>query len=271
MPYLSINNKNIYYREYGSGEKVVFLNGLMMSTSSWAPFINIFSREFKMILVDLIDQGRSDSGDSEYLIDSNVEILKKFLKLKGYDSVHIVGISYGGQIGQLFTLKYPHMVKSLVLLNTTSQVDKNIAQLKDSWGQAISTEDPLVIFNTFVKSMYSRKFYENNIEWFNKNEIQFVKLFNTKWSERLNRAIISGYGFNVLHEIHQIVVPTLIISSEYDTITPQEYQLNLYKKITNSKWVLIKDAGHACIYEKPYEFATLLVGFIKTCNLNITI
>ncbi len=79
MPYVKILDKNIYYREYGSGEPIVFLNGMMMSTSSWTPFAKIVSKDYKMITVDLLDQGRSDSCEDKYTIDTQGEFLNQFL------------------------------------------------------------------------------------------------------------------------------------------------------------------------------------------------
>ncbi len=98
MPYVKILDKNIYYREYGSGEPIVFLNGMMMSTSSWTPFAKIVSKDYKMITVDLLDQGRSDSCEDKYTIDTQGgEFLNQFLgelNLKKkfiYWELHMVG------------------------------------------------------------------------------------------------------------------------------------------------------------------------------------
>ena len=67
MPYIKILDKKIYYKEYGDGEAIVFLNGMMMSTNSWSPFTKEVSRDYRMITVDLLDQGRSDSSEYNYL------------------------------------------------------------------------------------------------------------------------------------------------------------------------------------------------------------
>ena len=271
MPYLNIKNKNIYYREHGSGEVVVFLNGVMMSTASWSPFIKMFSSEYKMVLVDLIDQGRSDSGDEEYSQDMNVEILKELLEKLGYKKLHLVGVSYGGEVAQLFALKYGHMVKSLILSNTTSYTNRHMKELERLWDWAASTYDASTFFSAFISGIYSPKFYEKNYEGLKKMEEQFRKQFDVEWYERFRRVVRSGHNFDITHRIHESKVPTLIISSELDIITPPEYQEVLYERIPNSKWILIKDAGHGCMYEKPYEFIALLMGFLKTVGYVIKV
>lgn len=271
MPYMKIMDKNIYYREHGSGEVVVFLNGVMMSTASWSPFIKVFSREYKMVLVDLIDQGRSDSANKQYSQDENVEILKELLESLGYEKIHLVGVSYGGQIAQLFTLKYGHMVKSLILSNTSCHTNDNMIELKKLWDWAASTYDASIFCSTFLSGIYSSKYYEENNEMFKKMEEQLSKHFDEEWYERIRRVVSSGYNFDISNRIVEINKPTMIISSELDVITPPECQKELYEKIPKSRWVVIEDAGHGCIYEKPYEFISIVLGFLKNASYNIKV
>ncbi|MBW4828383.1 MAG: alpha/beta hydrolase [Clostridiaceae bacterium] len=266
MPYLEIKNKRIYYREHGDGEVVVFLNGMMMSTISWSPFIKVFSREYKMLLVDLIDQGFSDKADTYYSQDMHVETLKELLEELGYSKVHLFGISYGGEIAQLFTLKYEDMVKSLILSNTTSYTDNYIRKEEENWYKAAKTYDSDLFLDTIIPSLYSEKFCKENYEWIDGNKKQLKRILNKEWYEAFMRGIKSTYGFNISSEIQEIDVPTLIISSDLDEIMPIKYQKDIYGKIPYSRWILIKDSGHASIYEKPHEFISILLGFLKTID-----
>ncbi len=72
-------------------------------------------------------------------------------------------------------------------------------------------------------------------------------------------------------EIEKIHAPTLIMSSEYDATTPERYQEELQKKIKDSKRITIKGSGHASMYEKPYEFASAVIGFIHTVKREIKV
>lgn len=271
MPYIEVMNKKMYYREHGEGETVVFLNGLMMSTANWAPFIKAFSSQHKMLLVDFLDQGRSDKADDEYTQDLHVEVLKELLEKLNYHKVHLFGVSYGGEVAQLFALKYGEMVKSLILSNTTSYTDKYMQEIERSWDYAASTKDASIFFSVVMPRIYSSKFYEENYDWLKKNQESFEKLFDEEWYERFRRAAKSAHNLNIINRIHEIKVPTLIISGELDTITPLKYQERIYNEISNSKWVVVKDAGHALMYEKPYEFISLVMGFISTTQFDIKI
>ena len=54
------NGKRIHYEEYGQGKPLIILNGIMMSCASWAEFVEPFSENNRLILVDFLDQGKSD-------------------------------------------------------------------------------------------------------------------------------------------------------------------------------------------------------------------
>lgn len=271
MAYQVIQDKNIYYEEYGEGEVLVLLNGIMMSTASWLPFIDVLSKEYKVLLIDLIDQGRSDKVEYEYDQGMHVEMLKELLEKLNYEKIHLFGVSYGGEVAQLFAIKYGYMLKSLILANTTSYTTKSMQDLERAWDYAASSYDSSVFFSVTMPSIYFHQFYEKNHRWLREREKQFDKLLDKDWYDGFRRAAKSAHNLNITDELHKIKVPTLIISSDLDTITPVEYQEVIYENIPDAKWLLIKNAGHASMYERPYEFLSLLIGFLKTANYKIEI
>ena len=66
MAELLFKNRKVYYEVHGNaGEPIVILNGIMMSTASWKPFIDTMSRQNHLILVDFFDQGQSARMEGE--------------------------------------------------------------------------------------------------------------------------------------------------------------------------------------------------------------
>ena len=59
--------KRVHYQILGEGRPLLLLNGIMMSTKSWAPFLNAFQQGGnRLILVDLLDQGESEAMDGPF-------------------------------------------------------------------------------------------------------------------------------------------------------------------------------------------------------------
>lgn len=263
MPYVRINSKNIYYREYGNGEPFVFLNGVMMTTSSWSYIAKDVSKYYRMILVDLLDQGKSDSCEEGYTVETQAELLNSLLEILGINSTHLLGVSYGGKVALTYALKHNDKVKSLILSNTdcyTSNVMKDIGK---AWAYAASTLDGEIFSNIVFPYVYSFGYYENCYEKLEEKKRVMSKVLNEEWKDRFVRNLYSALNFDVSHFIEDIRVPALIIGAEYDLITISEYQRFIHSRIKGSQLVIIKGTGHAAIFEKPEEFISIVMEFLK--------
>jgi len=266
-----INNKKVYYEVYGEGEPLVVLNGIMMSTMSWKSFTDVLSENHKLILVDFIDQGKTEKAKEYYTQDIQVELLRGLFEHLNFDKVHLLGVSYGGEVAIKFALKYQEKLYSLTLSNTTSYTNHMLKDIGESWIYATKTYDGPTFFKTTIPTIYSSQFYEENIEWLRKREKLFTKLFTQEWYDAFIRLVRSAESLNVTDELYKIKIPTLIIGSEFDIITPIRFQEEINKRIENSKFVIIKNAGHASMYEKPYEFTSIVLGFLKTYDKKFNI
>lgn len=265
MPFIDFMAKKVYYEIYGEGKPLVLLNGIMMSTVSWQPFKETFSTHNQLILVDFLDQGRSDKMEGKnYTQEIQVEVLKALLDELGLKKVNIAGISYGGEVALEFAVKYEEYIEKLVLFNTTSKTSQWLRDIGVGWNR--STEDPLDYYCTTIPVIYSPKFYNEKSEWMNgRKTLLTEKVFNQKpFMDSMIRLTKSADYHDVLGELHKIKVPTLIVSCENDYITPMPEQRVLSELISTSELVVLPNTGHASMYERPVLFTTLVLGFINT-------
>lgn len=156
MPKQLINGKNMYYEIHGEGEPIVILNGIMMSTASWASFLDVFTKNNKLVLVDLVDQGQSDKMEEEYTQDLHVEMLNELFTQLGLEKVHLLGISYGGEVAQRFALKHEDRLLSLILANTTSYTNPLLREIGEAWIKAAKTYDGSTFFKATMPYIYSQ-------------------------------------------------------------------------------------------------------------------
>ena len=69
-----------YYEVHGDmSNPFILLNGVMMSTKSWTPFVEEFSEKNTLILFDFLDQGQSSKAKESYTQAFQVDLLKAFL------------------------------------------------------------------------------------------------------------------------------------------------------------------------------------------------
>ena len=214
--------------------------------------------------VKILDQGKSEKMDCTYTQDIHVETIRALLEHLGVANAHVLGISYGGEIAMLLAVKYPQLVKRLVLANTTAFTNPWLQDMGRAWEYAIASYDGRQFFKTCIPVVYSPMFYTKNIEWARQREELFVKAFTEENYNAFLRLIRSAEDFDVRERLGDIAAHTLVLSSEFDYVTPQQEQEYIARGIVNAAHLLIKGAGHASMYEKPMEFTSAVLGFLQT-------
>lgn len=265
MSHFWYNNNKVYYSVEGEGKPIVLLNGIMMSTKSWQPFVNSFIKNNQLIRVDFFDQGNSDRLDYNYTHEIQVDLVKALVDHLNLTKVSIVGISYGGEIALEFAIKYKENVDRLVLYNTAAKTSNWLRDIGRGWILASKTGNPDAYYNVAIPVIYSPIFYEDNNAWMEKRREVLRPVFSDReFLDRMERLTISSEPYDITDRLDQVEAHTLIISAEEDYLTPMSDQAYLKSKIKNAHLVKIPNAGHASMYEKPLLFMTFCLGFINT-------
>jgi 3-oxoadipate enol-lactonase len=267
----TFNNHNVYYEVHGEGKPLLILNGIMMSTSSWKIFVDSFTKDNQLIFVDFFDQGRTDRLEGEsFKQELQVELVKALLDHLNLDKVHLVGISYGGEIAIQFAVKYQERIEKLGLFNTAAHTSPWLHDIGRGWVEAAKAYNPVAFYKITIPVIYSPEFYNSNLEWMRNREQVLVPIFNKTFLDGMVRLIESSEGYDLRDRVKEIKVPTLIVGSENDYLVPLQEQKFLHQEIKSSELVIIPNCGHASMYEKPTVFISLVNGFINS-NTHVSV
>ena len=257
-----LEDPGIYYEVHGQGEPLVLLNGIMMNTLSWAEHIPWLKDRYQVIVYDMRDQGQSARLEEGYDISIHAEDLERLLRHLNIQKTHLLGVSYGGQVALIFSLKFPHMVEKLVLSNTTPYVDQYLLSMGQMWKRAARLYDGEAFFDLALIPIYSRSFYNHHYDWLANRRQLFRDFLTREWFDGFIRLASSNEGFDLRGEISNIEKKTLLIAAEEDVITPAGQMLEMNRAMKNSQFVSIPDTGHAAFLEKMDTFCTLIKGFL---------
>ncbi|MBT9165575.1 MAG: AB hydrolase superfamily protein YdjP [Chloroflexi bacterium] len=264
MPFLnSSDGARLYYEVYGEGEPIIFLGGIMMSTLSWASFVPPVSRKFRLILFDFRDQGQSSRMNEQYDLDIHVGDLLSLLDELGIPKIHMLGLSYGGQVALRFALSHQDRLKSLMLPNTTSFISSHLAEIGKAWEIAAELNDGEKFFQLAIPFVYSGTFYQSSLDLLRQRQGMFKTLLTKEWFEgfiRLSRSTRNYYTSP--EELKTIMVPTLLIGAEEDILTPVRLMETIHESVKNCEFVIIPKAGHGAFLEKMNEFLSIIMGFV---------
>ncbi len=258
-------DKDVFYELDGdaSRPKIVILNGIMMSTKSWVPFMNTLLEHFQVLRLDFFDQGMSHKLVGEtYTHDIQLDLLKGLLDHLNIKKINVVGISYGGNAALAFACKYQEYVKRLMLFNSSAYTSAWLKDIGEGWMKAGATRDGALYYKVAIPVIYSSKYYEEKLDWMRAREKVLLPIFsNPDFLDAMERLTISAEPYDVREKLKDIEVPVLIVSAELDTLTPMKDQEYLYNHIKNSNWIKLPDVGHASMYENPIIFTSLITGF----------
>lgn len=253
----------IYYEIHGQGPPLVLLNGIMMNTLSWAEHIEKLKDRFRLIVYDMRDQGRSSRLEEGYDNGIHAEDLKRLLDHLNLPQTHLWGLSYGGQVSLIFTLRYPERVDKLVLSNTSAHVDQYLLALGEQWKRAARLYDGEAFFDLALPPIYSRNFYNQRYDWLENRKQLFKDALTREWFDGFIRLASSNATYDLRAELHQIKHPVLLLAAREDIITPYAQMLEMSRALTGSQFVCLPETGHAAFLEKIDTCCTLIRGFLS--------
>lgn len=117
MPYIKLNDLNMFYEEFGRGEALLFLHshfsrGLLAFSGQILPF----SGHYHCFYPDFRGHGRTMCESLDWNSRMIADDMANFLDALGIEYTHLLGYSCGAYVGCYMAAKYPSKVKSLVTI-----------------------------------------------------------------------------------------------------------------------------------------------------------
>lgn len=119
--YLKLKDVRIHYVANGpiKGALMLFLHGFPEFWYSWRHQIREFSKDYRVVTVDMRGYGESDKpvGLDAYHVKVLMQDVKGIIEALGYESCTLVAHDWGGLVAYPFAKFYPDYVERLILLN----------------------------------------------------------------------------------------------------------------------------------------------------------
>ncbi len=264
------------YMELGNGEQtILFVHGLGSYAPAWKKNMPALSKQARCIAVDLPGYGKSSKGDFPFTMEFYADVLKDFIHTKGLKNVFIAGHSMGGQIAMVMALKYPQLVKGLILIDPAGFEEFTPGE-KQWFREVMSVE---LVKNTPVQTIRANvvaNFYNmpEDAEFMITDRIALREAKDFDWyCYTVSRSVAGMVDQPVIDKLELIRQPTLIIFGANDNLIPNPYlhggrTADVAKigqqKIKNSRLVLIPECGHFAQFEKPERVNAEIESFLKT-------
>jgi 3-oxoadipate enol-lactonase len=229
----------------------------------WAPQLESFSREHRVITPDLPGFGTSPYESD--VIDHRVAV-REAMEAAGMERAALVGTSFGGVVALGLTLETPERVSALVLVGAPIDDHDWSAELEEldaaetealergDLGAAAETQLAWVTGPRRPRDAVDPKLLElvaamqrNVYELQEGHDVQSARL-DPPASQRLG----------------EVGAPTLVLTGDEDFDDIRRIGDRLAAEIPRAERATLADAAHLPNLERPEEFDRIVLGFLRT-------
>jgi len=262
MPFIRINNVDLYYEVHGKGDALLLISGLASDSQCWQGVLQRLAKHHTVIVFDNRGVGKSSVASSQSItISQMVDDVFELLEKLGIKRASILGHSMGGFVALEFAKRYPKNVKNLILVATSSKNSIRNKYLFRDWAESYRVgEGSLEIwFRNLFYWIFSKNFFDDK-SMLEESLKQAINNPNLQTRESFNAQVEAINSFDVTAYLGEIKTRTLILTGSEDLLFSNTIPLQ------NSKHIVINEAAHAIFVEYPREFNEAVLDFLLTPN-----
>lgn len=226
--------------------KLIFLHGSGAYGGVWRYQTNHFLDS------DAINLPGHLHGNTLNSIEEYADWLKKYIRAKEYKEVILAGHSFGGAIALMYALKYPQDLKGIIIISSGARLrvhPRYLTALEEAIrGNVLEWYQVLEGMHRLTPENYKREVIEK------RKAIGPAVMLND---------FLCCDKFDLMDKVQEIKLPALIICGELDAMTPIKYANYLGEKLTNARVVVIPQATHLVLAEKPEMVNEAIEDFVK--------
>jgi 3-oxoadipate enol-lactonase len=257
---VDVGDVSLYYEVLGDGEPVVLLNGVMMTTQSWVLQTRRLAAGYRCILHDFRGQLRSGKPAGSLSMETHVADLVALLDHLGIERAHLIGTSYGGEVGMMTAFMYPARVKSLAVVSSVSHVEPLLRQQVGVWAET-ARHAPERLYDVTAPQNFSNAFLSAHPEVLQQGR-ERLKAYPADFYPAFARLVDAFLELDITARLGEIVAPTLVVCGEADALKPVAYSRLIASRVPEAEFLVVPDAGHAVVIERAETVNTALLGFL---------
>ncbi len=285
-----VGDVNLWVEEIGEGVPLVLVSGGPgTSLHYFHPHFFKASQFSRVIYYDLRGVGLSERipGKEGYNIMQAVDDLDKLRAKLGIKKWVVLGLSFGGVITQVYSLKYSENLLGMVLVASAlpvsidiglgsrqydyqSQEERNrIEEIytlngKRAFPVHSETVDPelqkKMLFNAFMNGDWKRR----HLKKWTETDMAMYARYEFVHDKNYYRSMLNDYfKYDLKGAFEDCPIPTLIIDGEWDLGYSSEKHELMKAEFPNANALLIKGAGHLPYEDNPSVFFETLKAFLK--------
>ena len=251
-----MNMQDIFAEDVGSGTSLVLVHGFLGSSDMWAPQIEFFKDDFRVIAPALPGFGKSSAINSCDSIECMAKAILNLLEKKEIKNFNLLGHSMGGMIVQEIAKIAGEKILKLICYGTGPRgnipgrfetIDQSREKLKIN---GLDVTAHRIAKTWFIEEDKSKYFYLCD-EAGKQTSI-----------EAADNGLVAMKNWSGIENLKNIKNETLIVWGDQDKAYNFNQVETLNNNIPNSDLKVIKGCSHNVHLEKPEEFNAVVKEFL---------
>ena len=270
MPEIGFCGLRASYETWGRGEAVVLLHSGGASSAQWTKIAELLQEKHGLVAPDLLGFGATEVWPVSGMLthDLQADLVAEVIKHWDGGPADIVGHSYGGATAVRLKLRYPHLVRSLVL------IEPIITRLLQEAGDPLyETAIQTGIF--FIESFdrgWPEKGWERFIDsrngagtWAGMSDRSKAR-FVAQSAQTKEGFISNRNNTTTLADCRAIDVPTTIVCGARTTAEDRRVTEIMRDAVAGCRYELIADAAHMSPLTHPEKVAGIIQRHLESAR-----
>jgi len=250
--------QDIFTEDTGSGIPLVLVHGFLGSSDMWAPQINFFKDNFRVIAPALPGFGNSSDINSCNSIECMAKAILNLLEKKEIKKFNLLGHSMGGMIVQEIAKIAGDKILKLICYGTGPR--GNIPGRFETLDQSRKKLKIKGLKDTAYRIAKTWFMEEDKAKYFYLCE----EAGRQTSVDAADNGLIAMKNWDGVRNLQNIKNKTLIVWGDQDKAYNFNQVETLNDNIPNSELKIIKGCSHNVHLEKPDEFNTIVEKFLNS-------
>lgn len=243
----------LHYRVEGDGLPLILMHGWGCNLTTLASIEAVaIAAGRKVYNIDFPGFGQSPEPPEVWGVEDYTRLMEAFVKSEGIENPALLGHSFGGRVGILYSSRNP--VEKLILVDAAG----------------IKPRRPLKYYIKVysfkaMKRLWRMLLGEKRAQA--RIDAMRAKAGSSDYasaSPRMRAILSKVVNEDLRHVMPSIKAPTLLIWGEADTATPLSDAKTMARLIPDSGLVSFPGCGHYSFLDNPRQFAAVLTNFLNS-------
>lgn len=249
MPYVQLNDVEMFYEKMGLGAPVIFLHsGYSRGILAFASQMLDFQRKYTCYYPDFRGHGRTRCESLEWSTPQIASDIVAFMDQLRIPKAHLIGYSLGANVGLDIAVNHPERVATLTTIGTGGFCDPTgVEEFEPEW---LIEHEKHEMINLIIE--------------------RHEEAHRGNWQEHMRQSARDWRLYPQLtgEQLSSILCPALFITGEHDPFAGEERVKYLSALVQDSAYLVVPGGSHRphMLRESPILVNDTILAFIETWN-----